>query len=141
MSESVKNLINAIASKNAMETESAFNAAMAEKVSSRLEGLRQNIAQSMFSAEEVVSEETFTEEQDLDLVVENSTDDFEQNEISLSEEEVSELVEKYMGFEKTAAALAAKGAKNPEALAAWIGRKKYGKEKFQTAAAKDKKLG
>lgn len=36
--------------------------------------------------------------------------------------------------------LAAKGAKNPGALAAYIGRKKYGKEKFQKlgAAAKRK---
>ena len=31
--------------------------------------------------------------------------------------------------------LAAKGAKNPKALAAWIGRKKYGKKKFQKLAA------
>ena len=52
MSETVQNLINAIASKNALETESAFNAAMAEKVSARLEDLRQNIAQSMFNQQE-----------------------------------------------------------------------------------------
>ena len=30
--------------------------------------------------------------------------------------------------------LAAKGAENPDALAAWIGRKKYGKKKFQQLA-------
>ena len=57
------------------------------------------------------------------------------------EETEEELDEKYMGFQKTEKALAAKGAKNPSALAAWIGRKKYGKEKFQAAAAKGKKLG
>lgn len=34
--------------------------------------------------------------------------------------------------------LAAKGANNPDALAAWIGRKKYGKGKFQKLAAKGK---
>lgn len=56
-------------------------------------------------------------------------------------EEVEELDEKYMGFQKTEKALAAKGAKNPSALAAWIGRKKYGKTKFQAAAAKGKDLG
>lgn len=32
--------------------------------------------------------------------------------------------------------LAAKGAKNPSALAAYIGRKKYGPSKFNTLAAK-----
>jgi len=32
-----------------------------------------------------------------------------------------------------------KGVKNPEALAAWIGRKKYGKKRFQKLAAKGKK--
>ena len=51
-----------------------------------------------------------------------------------------DLEEKYSGFEKTKKALAAKGAKDPAALAAWIGRKKYGKEKFQKAAAEGKKL-
>lgn len=35
--------------------------------------------------------------------------------------------------------LATKGAKNPGALAAYIGRKKYGKKKFQKLAAKGKK--
>jgi len=57
------------------------------------------------------------------------------------EETLEELDEKYMGFEKTKQALASKGAKDPAALAAWIGRKKYGKGKFQAAAAKGKKLG
>jgi hypothetical protein len=35
--------------------------------------------------------------------------------------------------------LAAKGAINPAALAAWIGRKKYGEERFQKLAAKGRK--
>jgi len=55
-------------------------------------------------------------------------------------EEVEDLEEKYMGFQKLKTSLAAKGAKSPGALAAWIGRKKYGKEKFQKAAATDHKL-
>jgi len=46
-----------------------------------------------------------------------------------------------MGFKKVAAAAKAGGAENPEAVAASIGRKKYGKEKFQKAAAAGKKLG
>ena len=41
----------------------------------------------------------------------------------------------YLGFAKLAAKVKSKK------LAAWIGRKKYGKKKFQKAAAAGKKLG
>ena len=52
------------------------------------------------------------------------------------------LAEKYMGFKKTVAAIKKGGsAEDPEAVAAAIGRKKYGKAKFQKAAAAGKKLG
>ena len=51
------------------------------------------------------------------------------------------LSEKYMGFKAVAASAKKGGAKDPEAVAASIGRKKYGKEKFQKAAAAGKKLG
>lgn len=74
-----------------------------------------------------MKEDTDVEESDLDL-------DF-------TEAELDAIAEAYMGFTKTTKALASKGAKNPEALAAYIGRKKYGKEKFQAAAAAGKKLG
>lgn len=33
-------------------------------------------------------------------------------------------------FDRLVRQLRSKGAKTPEALAAWIGRKKYGKERF-----------
>jgi len=39
-------------------------------------------------------------------------------------------------FRKLVAALRKRGAKNPKALAAWIGRKKYGKKRFQKMAAR-----
>lgn len=55
--------------------------------------------------------------------------------------EAEQVSEKYMGFEKVKAAAAKGGAKDPGAVAASIGRKKYGKEKFQKAAAAGKKLG
>lgn len=42
-------------------------------------------------------------------------------------------------FEKLEGKLEDKGAKNPGALAAWIGRHKYGKEKFQKIATNGKK--
>ena len=51
------------------------------------------------------------------------------------------LTEKYMGFKKTVAAIKKGGhAENPEAVAAAIGRKKYGKAAFQKAAAAGKKM-
>ncbi|MFN9953796.1 MAG: hypothetical protein ACK55I_11920, partial [bacterium] len=59
--------------------------------------------------------------------------------IAMAEEKVEE---KYMGFKKTVAAIKKGGsARDPEAVAAAIGRKKYGKAKFQKAAAAGKKLG
>lgn len=42
-------------------------------------------------------------------------------------------------FKKLTSELAKRGAKNPKALAAWIGRKKYGKERFQELSANGKK--
>lgn len=57
------------------------------------------------------------------------------------QESIDTVNEKYMGFKKVAAAAKAGGAKDPDAVAAAIGREKYGKEKFQKAAAAGKKLG
>jgi hypothetical protein len=55
---------------------------------------------------------------------------------------IQQLEEKYMGWKKTVAAIKKSGsAEDPEAVAAAIGRNKYGKEKFQKAAAAGKKLG
>ena len=62
------------------------------------------------------------------------------NRIALAKED--QVTEKYQGFEKTVAAIRKGGsARDPEAVAAAIGRKKYGKERFQKAAAAGKKLG
>jgi len=42
-------------------------------------------------------------------------------------------------FKNLSSTLKKKGAKNPKALAAWIGRKKFGKKKMSAMAAKGKK--
>ncbi len=42
-------------------------------------------------------------------------------------------------FKKLSSKLESKGARNPDALAAWIGRKKYGSLKFRKLAAKGKR--
>jgi len=62
------------------------------------------------------------------------------NKIALAKEDT--VNEKYQGFEKTVKAIKKGGsARDPEAVAAAIGRKKYGKERFQRAAAAGRKLG
>ena len=57
MSESVKNLISAIATGDAVGTENAFNATMAEKISAKLDDMRITVAQGMFKTA-VETEET-----------------------------------------------------------------------------------
>ena len=48
---------------------------------------------------------------------------------------------KYIGFQKLRAKIAAKGdVRDPGAVAAAIGRAKYGKAKFQSYAAKGKTM-
>lgn len=46
----------------------------------------------------------------------------------------------YVGFQKLAEKLASQGVKNPKGAAAAIGRKKFGKAKFQKAAAEGKSM-
>lgn len=48
MNENTMNLINAIQTGDAVEIESAFNAAMAEKVAEKLDTMRATVAQNMF---------------------------------------------------------------------------------------------
>ena len=49
-------LINAISQGNAVEIEDAFNTAMAEKIASKLDDMRVNIAHAMFNAQEPQAE-------------------------------------------------------------------------------------
>jgi len=51
------------------------------------------------------------------------------------------LSEKYMGFKAVEKSAKKGGAENPAAVAAAVGRKKYGKAAFQKAAATGKKMG
>jgi hypothetical protein len=59
MTGTTRQLVDAIASGEAMGIESAFNAAMAEKISGKLSDMRQEVAQNMFNA---TQQETATEE-------------------------------------------------------------------------------
>ena len=64
MSETVQNLVQAIKAGDALETENAFANAMAEKLSTRLDDMRQSVAQSMFTQPEEVVEESYISEED-----------------------------------------------------------------------------
>ena len=46
----------------------------------------------------------------------------------------------YEGFKKLREKIAKSGAKNPDAVAASVGMKKYGKKKFEKAAHEGKSL-
>jgi len=62
MSETVQNLVQAIRAGDALETEQAFANAMAEKLSTRLDDMRQSVAQNMFGQQaEPVAEPTAEE--------------------------------------------------------------------------------
>lgn len=52
MSETVKQLVTAMLQKDAMATETAFQSAMAEKISAKLDDMRVSVAQSMFKTPE-----------------------------------------------------------------------------------------
>lgn len=56
MSETVKELVTAMLQKDAMATETAFQSAMAEKISSKLDDMRVQVAQNMFNAKEADAE-------------------------------------------------------------------------------------
>ena len=57
MSENISNLINAIEVGDAVATEQSFSAAMAEKISAKLDTMRVELAQNMFKSEAEVSSE------------------------------------------------------------------------------------
>lgn len=63
MNETVNNLVDAIKSGDALATEQAFAAAMAEKLAGKIEDLRVNVAQNMFVPQEQYVEEEFTQEE------------------------------------------------------------------------------
>lgn len=145
MTQGIQDLIKAIDSGDSQAIDAAFQSEMASRISTRLEDMRVNVAKGMFATEhsepEAVEEELVFEEfadEDVATIIQTLSEE-EINE-ELSEDDEISLTEKYIGFAKLKGQLARKpGVKNPAAVAAAIGRKKYGKEKFQKMAAAGKK--
>lgn len=57
MNENTLNLVTAILNKDATDIETSFNAAMAEKIATRLDDMHTAVAQSMFAEAEEITEE------------------------------------------------------------------------------------
>jgi len=85
MTDTVKELVDAMVQGNALETEKAFGAAMAEKLSGKLDDMRTNVAQTMFATEEEIE----TPVEDTEEVAETEVAD-EQPETAEEVEEVEE---------------------------------------------------
>ena len=78
MNETVQNLVQAIKAGDALETENAFTLAMQEKLSAKLDDMRQSVAQSMFTQEEVVEEEFYISEEDYNNLSEEEKSEYEE---------------------------------------------------------------
>ena len=78
--EATKNLVQALVSGNADAIETSFNAAMAEKISARLDDMRVDVAKGMFTAPVVEESFDLSEEEMLAIT-------------SLTEEEIETLEE------------------------------------------------
>lgn len=88
---SVKDLINAIASGSAIQTEQAFNQVMAEKISTRLDDMRVEVAQTMFKEETQIDEEE-------DLTLEDfSLEELEEYMMSEDFKQLDEISGKVLG--------------------------------------------
>lgn len=85
MTDTVKELVDAMVQGNALETEKAFGTAMAEKLSGKLDDMRTNVAQTMFATEEEIE----TPVEDTEEVAETEVAD-EQPETTEEVEEVEE---------------------------------------------------
>ena len=77
MNETVQNLVQAIRAGDALETENAFTMAMQEKLSAKLDDMRQSVAQSMFTQPEEVVEESYISEEDYNNLSEEEKTEYE----------------------------------------------------------------
>lgn len=77
MNENVIKLVDAIKSGDAIATEQAFADAMADKLASKIEDLRGNVAQNMFAQQEQVAEEIVITEEEWEALSEEEKAQYE----------------------------------------------------------------
>ena len=75
MTQGVQELINAIATGDALAIESAFNTEMAERISERLDTMRVEVAQNMFKESVQIEEEVELTEEQIDEMLEALTEE------------------------------------------------------------------
>ena len=132
MSETVQALVNAIKDGNAIETEQAFAAAMADKLSTKLDDMRANIAASMFNQPALAEEEFDLTQEEVDAVYAISEEEFD----GLEEDDQVVIAESEKWIQSA--------IKKPGALHAQMhvpADKKIPADKLAAAAKKGGKLG
>lgn len=113
---STKDLINAIIAGDAIEIEDSFSSTMAEKISSRLDDIRSDIAQNMFRAPEPVVEE------ELELTAEEL--DAQINEVLSKDASAGEWIHDFVHSENPKFAGKSPEKRKQMALAAYYAKKR-----------------
>ena len=79
MTDTVRELVDAMVKGDALGTEKAFGAAMAEKLSSKLDDMRTDVAKNMFASKEELDLNPVEDEVDQEPVAEMPEEEVEQN--------------------------------------------------------------
>ena len=119
MTQGVYELIDAIAAGDSLAIEQSFNAEMANRISTRLEDMRVDLAQNMFRTESVESEEV-AEETELtfeDYSLEELQDYMMSEEFEQLDELSKDTLKSYLGKAKTELGIHARNVGNPGATA------------------------
>ena len=119
MTQGVYELIDAIAAGDSLAIEHSFNAEMANRISTRLEDMRVDVAQNMFRTESVESEEV-AEETELtfeDYSLEELQDYMMSEEFEQLDELSKDTLKSYLGKAKTELGIHARNVGNPGATA------------------------
>ena len=123
MTQGVYELIDAIAAGDSLAIEQSFNAEMANRISTRLEDMRVDVAQNMFRTESVESEEVAEEvAEETELTFEDySLEELQDYMMSEEFEQLDELskdtLKSYLGKAKTELGIHARNVGNPGATA------------------------
>lgn len=125
MNENIKNLVDAMMAKDANGTQAAFQAAMAEKISAKLDDMRTSMAQSMFKTQAEPPASVPVVEEDLDVDAIDSLTEEQLDEVLTKKTPASDVISDFVHSdnpkfegkskkERIKMALGAYYAKNPE---------------------------
>ena len=114
---STKDLINAIIAGDALEIDNAFNATMAEKISTQLDDMRAEVASKMFTTpvENSVEEDTELTEEQLDMQI---------NEVLSKDSDAGEWISDFIKSDNPKFAGKSKEKRKQMALAAYYAKQR-----------------